>query len=98
MNLCGVIPCVRLVTQPLCSLSIDGATYRSPGYADKNSQQNGGGENSGNCVVLESGCEEGQQPPWMVSGELWARDGKQVAMLVLPTVQITTFVYSGNNC
>jgi len=34
----------------------------------------------------------------MVSGELWARDGKQVAMLVLPTVQIITFVYSGNNC
>ena len=70
--------------------------------------------------MLESGREEGRQPPWMVSDELWARSSRsrrlrsrsvaddsavrghgrqaQVAVLVLPTVQIITFVYSGNNC
>ena len=54
MNLWGATMCVRLVTLPLRSLSIDGAAYQSPGCADKNSSQMAG-ENSGNFVMLESG-------------------------------------------
>jgi hypothetical protein len=54
VNLWGATMCVRHVTLPLRSLSIDGATYQSPGCADKNSSQMAG-ENSGNFVMLESG-------------------------------------------